>query len=1055
MGSRLGLLTFFAVSTASGGNYGNVALSFEPNLGQTSPQVRFLARATGMTVFVTDTESVMVLVRGEKRAVVRMKYLGARAPRRVRGIERLPGITNYFIGCDSKKWRTNIPNYAKAALEGAYPGVDLVFRGNERRLEYDFVVAPGARPDLIELAYESGGTVAIDPNGDLLLTTSLGVLRQQKPLVYQEVDGRRVEIAGGYKVQGRRVGFTLARYDTSRTLVIDPVLAYSTFLGGSGGDFGYGIAVDGTGSAYVTGYTASIDFPTQSPYNGTPTGGTSVFVTKLAASGNALVYSTYLGGGSDQEGNAIAVDSAGSAYVTGWTDSADFPIQSAYQGILRGAANAFVAKLAPAGNALVYSTYLGGSSEDSGWAIAVASGGTAYVAGDTSSADFPTLAPFQSALNGTSDAFVAKLAPAGNALVYSTYLGGSSDDFGAGIAVDAAGAAYVTGDTSSSDFPIQSAFQATLKGPNTAFVTKLAPAGNALMYSTYLGGTSFDVGEGIAVDAAGSAYVTGWTDSSNFPIQSAYQATFKGSEDAFVTKLAPAGNALIYSTYLGGSASQTALGIAVDSTGSAFVTGYTYSADFPTLSPYQSYKAGQDAFVARLASAGNALVFSTYLGGSLDEEGLGITVDGAGSAYVTGFTESPDFPTHAPFQATLRGSSTAFVTKLATPATALVFVPVTPCRVADTRGNGKTGAFGPPSIGGGSSRDFPIPSSGCGIPTSAQAYSLNVTVTPPGPLAYLSIWPSGQPQPVVSTLNSFTGRVVANAALVPAGANGAISVYVSDTTDVIVDINGYFVPSGVVSGALAFYPATPCRVADTRDLTKPAGFGPPSLAAGATRNFAIPQSPCGIPSSAQAYSLNFTAVPPGPLTYLSTWPAGQAQPVVSTLNSFDGKVVANAAIVPAGSSGAISVFASNATDVVIDINGYFAVPGGSGALSFYAATPCRAADTRGNGFTGPFGPPTLSGNATRTFPLPSSSCGIPTAAQAYSLNMTVVPPGPLTYLTTWPTGQPQPVVSTLNSFDGRVVANAAIVPAGSAGSTSVYVSNPTDLIIDVNGYFAP
>jgi len=334
------------------------------------------------------------------------------------------------------------------------------------------------------------------------------------------------------------------------------------------------------------------------------------------------------------------------------------------------------------------------------------------------------------------------------------------------------------------------------------------------------------------------------------------------------------------------------------------------------------------------------------------------------------------------------------------------------------------------------------------------------------------MWPTGSGQPTVSTLNDFStqrtlsGNVQANAAIVPAGTNGSVSVFVSDTSDVIIDVNGYFAPPG--SGGLAFYPVAPCRVTDTRGNGKSGAFGPPTMGANATRSFPIPTSGCNVPSTAQAYSLNMTVVPTQQLTYLTTWPAGQGQPTVSTLNDFStqsttldlGRVVANAAIVPAG-SGSVSVFVSDATDLIIDINGYFAPPGGTGALSFYTATPCRVVDTRGNGLTGAFGPPSMGANATRSFPIPQSSCNVPTAAQAYSLNMTVVPPAQLVYLTTWPTGQGQPTVSTLNDFStatptlGWVVANAAIVPAGTNGAVSVFTSDVSDVIIDINGYFAP
>ncbi len=380
----------------------------------------------------------------------------------------------------------------------------------------------------------------------------------------------------------------------------------------------------------------------------------------------------------------------------------------------------------------------------------------------------------------------------------------------------------------------------------------------------------------------------------------------------------------------------------------------------------------------------------------------------------------------------------------------LRFIPVTPCRVIDTRN--PVGNFGGPTLQAGGTRVVQIPQSACNIPTSALAYSLNVTVVPPAPLGYLTIWPTGQTQPLVSTLNSLDGRVVANAAIVPAGTSGSISVFVSNATDVIIDINGYFAPASAPN-SLSFYPMTPCRIADTRGGF-PTGLGAPFIGGGSSRSFPIPSSSCGVPGGVKAYSFNITVVPRGPLGYLTVWPSGQTQPVVSTLNSFDGSIVANAAIVPSGANGAISVFASDATDVIIDINGYFAAPGSPGAESLYTITPCRVADTRG-GFPAGFGTPSLIGGAVRSFAIPGSSCGLPGSAQAFSLNVTVVPQGPLGYLTAWPAGQTQPVVSTLNSPLGKIVANAAIVPAGTAGAISVFVTSGTDFILDANAYFAP
>jgi len=343
-------------------DYGNLPLAFEPNVGQTDARVRFLARGGGMTTFFTDTETIMVLSRSREQAVVRMKLAGAGQPRRLSGLEKLPGISNYFLGNDPAKWRADVPHYARIQYEGVYPGIDLVWYGNQRRLEYDFVVVPGADPKQIQVAYEGVESLMVDAGGDLVLRTALGEVRQQKPRVYQEIGGKRVEVEARYTVAARnRVSFELAMYDRKRELCIDPlVLVYSTYLGGSGADAGNAIAVDAAGSAYVTGYTKSTHFPTQSAYQATFQGSQDAFVTKLTPAGDALVYSTYLGGSNDDFANGIAVDGAGSAYVTGDTQSTDFPTQSAYQATSQGSGDAFVTKLAPAGNALVYSTYLGG-----------------------------------------------------------------------------------------------------------------------------------------------------------------------------------------------------------------------------------------------------------------------------------------------------------------------------------------------------------------------------------------------------------------------------------------------------------------------------------------------------------------------------------------------------------------------------------------------------------------------------------------------------------------------------------------------------------------------
>jgi len=380
----------------------------------------------------------------------------------------------------------------------------------------------------------------------------------------------------------------------------------------------------------------------------------------------------------------------------------------------------------------------------------------------------------------------------------------------------------------------------------------------------------------------------------------------------------------------------------------------------------------------------------------------------------------------------------------------LAFYPVTPCRVADTRAAaGFTGAFGPPSLTPTQQRDIPIPSGVCGIPSTAVAYSLNVTAIPPGYLGLLTIWPTGQSRPNASILNSYLGTVVPNAAIVPAGTNGAVSLFASEPTDVAMDITGYFAP--LLSTGLEFYPLSPCRVVETRLGTGP--LAGPALSGNTQRDFPVLSSSCGLPSSARAYSFNFTAIPGGYLGFLTTWPTGGSRPVVSTLNSYLSTVVSNAALVPAGANGAVSVFVTDATNLVIDTNGYFAPPAAQGLL-FHPVTPCRVVDTRAAaGLTGAFGPPTMGANTQRSFPIPSGSFGIPSTAKAYSMNVTVVPQGYLGFLTIWPTGLPLPNVSTLNSYLSTVVSNAVLVPAASDGSVSVFVTDPTDVILDINGYF--
>jgi len=514
--------------------YGRLPLAFEANQGQTDLQVKFFSRGTGCSLFLTSAEAVLSLRRAsgqrpgsspgeslpptrEEASVLRMRLVGANPKAEVTGQDELPGKSNYFIGNDPTKWHTSVPQYAKVHYQNVYPGVDLVYYGNQLELEYDFVLKPGADPNLIRLAIEGASKVRLN-SGDLVLTSSRGNIHLRLPHLYQIVSGVKHEIRGGYVMKGKdEVGFRVASYDRRRVLVIDPVLAYSTYLGGSSVDQGYAITVDMAGNAYVVGYTSSADFPTANAIQSTYRGNGDLFVTKSNADGSALVYSTYLGGSNVDYPNGVAVDTTGNTYLTGYTQSADFPTVSAIQPTFGGNYDAFVTKINAAGSALVYSTYLGGVSGDSGSGIAADSAGNAYVTGYTQSNNFPTANALQPThAGGGEDAFVTKINATGTALVYSTYLGGNGSDVGGGIATDPAGDAYITGGTTSTNFPTANPIQAANQGDRDVFVTKLNATGSALVYSTYLGGYLSENGTGIAPDAADKVYVVGITGSPTF-----------------------------------------------------------------------------------------------------------------------------------------------------------------------------------------------------------------------------------------------------------------------------------------------------------------------------------------------------------------------------------------------------------------------------------------------------------------------------------------------------------------------------------------------------------
>ena len=663
--------------------YGELPIAFEPNQGQAAAAVRYFSRGPGYSLYLTQAQAVLSLRTGDNvaPAVVRIGFDGANANMRIAGIAPQQARSNYFTG---QRAMRDVAHFGKVRYDNLYPGVDLVYYGNQGQLEYDFVVSPGSDPSRIALDFDGASGIHVDEQGNLVLGTSAGNLVQHAPIAYQTVGGKRRAIDASYAVNGRgKVGFHLGAYDHDQALVIDPVLVYSTYHGGSAGDYGTDIAVDANDNAYVTGrVNSTTGFPVLGAYQSTNKGASDIFVSKFSPTGT-LLYSTYIGGAGTDEGAGIAVDASGNAYITGRTTSTDFPLANAFQSTLGGVQDAFLVKLNAAGNGLVYSTYLGGNANpggtaltrEYGYGVAVDSAGSAYVTGLTVSTNFPTLNAFQSTGGGSvDDVFVTKFSAAGNTLVYSTYIGGDQFDEGYSIAVDSTGAAYVGGITASSNYPLLGARQSVYAGNNDGFLTKLSPTGNTLVYSTYIGGFGQDAVYGLAVDANGSAYVAGVTSSANFPVQNSLQSYNGGvastSTDAFVMQFTAAGNALTYGTYLGGSSNEAGIGLAIDGSGNAYVVGQTNSTNFPTVSPIQganaSLNGAADVFVTKLAAGGTSLLYSTYLGGAGDDIGNDIAVNASGDAFITGETISTNFPTANARQASNGGNWDAFVARIST-----------------------------------------------------------------------------------------------------------------------------------------------------------------------------------------------------------------------------------------------------------------------------------------------------------------------------------------------------------------------------------------------------
>jgi hypothetical protein len=725
--------------------YGKLPMSFEPNRGQTDKRVEFLSRGAGYNLFLTQTEATLALYKNKEESdstsrghhstlssIVRMKFKGANTKARIEGLDQLPGKSNYLIGNDRAKWHTDIPTFAQVQYTDVYPGIDVVYYGQQRQLEYDFRLAAGADPSKIRIAFDGAQNLSIDAEGNLVLKTNSGEIIQHPPVIYQENESGRQSIAGCYVLRGKHeIGFEVSAYDRSKPLVIDPQLVYSTYLGGGDTDVANGIAVDSGGNAYISGETTSVNFPVTSVVDATANPNTTTaFVTKLNAAGTGTVYSTIIGNGSGfilgngfvgTQANAIAVTSDGKAYITGNTDNSsndgDFPVTSnAYQKngfchlvctfIPDRVTDAFVTVLNPQGNGLFYSTFFGGGAleagdsnrgSDTGESIAVDSASRVYITGLTASNNLPTKNAFQNSRQSSgegTDAFIAVFNPAlanGNdTLLYSSFLGGSGDDIGKGIAVDSARNAYVVGSTASSDLdtkapagqalpPLRAFFQG---GPTDAFVAKIdteVSGASSLTYLTYFGGSGTDRAEAVAVDSAQRAYVTGASNSSpaTFPLLNAFDSTQTNGE-AFIAKLNADGTALFYSSFLGGNNGNTSsdgeegLGIAVDSAANAYVTGRTTSgASFPlgaVAPPFPANLQGT-AFVAKIeASLSNSttpkLLYSTTFGGN-GTSAKAVALDPKGNVYLAGSTTGSLPTTTGAFQPAFNGGSTdGFVAKI-------------------------------------------------------------------------------------------------------------------------------------------------------------------------------------------------------------------------------------------------------------------------------------------------------------------------------------------------------------------------------------------------------
>jgi outer membrane protein assembly factor BamB len=674
---------------------------FTKNHGQFSQDVLFRTQVNGANVYFCqkkiisalykynetsqygyEKENISIPFNREKKNIrppeiiyVSTEFIGSTDQIVVSGENLLPHYTNYFIGNNSDKWYINVPNYERVTYHNIYPRIDLTYYGTANGLKYDFIIHPGADISHIQIHYSGVNNLVIGTSGNLQVHTLLGLINESTPIIYQKVNGKTLKVDGGYNLLESDVFcFQIETYNPMYDLIIDPGLQFSTFLGGSNQEYqNYGdIAVDSNGNSYIIGSTLSTDFPiTPGSYDTIQNGNWDVFITKLSSSGNALLYSSFLGGNKIDHGQNIEVDANGYVYVIGTTNSSIFPTTTGtYDTTHNGYYDVFITKITPAGNELVYSTFLGGAGVDDSWDMALDLAGNTYLTGYTWSSNFPTSADaYDKTLTGSRDIFVTKLSPTGNTLIYSTYLGGwGGANYGWGIAVDEVGYAFITGFTTSMYFPTTAgAYDRTYNGNDDIFITKLSQSGNALIFSTFIGGTGNDDGRDITLDIQGNVCIVGKTGSSNFPITSnAYDATHNGDSDVIITILSNLGNALIYSTFIGGASLDWGNAITFDPTGAIYITGTTSSEEYPiTTDAYDPTPNGDwDVFITKLTTD-SGLIYSTFLGGSNVDYSLDIKIDTNGYIYLAGYTSSSNFPTTpGAYDRTYNGNGDFFITKM-------------------------------------------------------------------------------------------------------------------------------------------------------------------------------------------------------------------------------------------------------------------------------------------------------------------------------------------------------------------------------------------------------